>query len=78
MRVLRASLVHQIRPSLGMQFADVLFVAEPTKDGTNDAKGRVDSMSVVGNLLIVNGRKAVPLSNVLEMDIEAEVKPRKP
>lgn len=77
MKVLRASLVHQIRPALAMQFSDVLFVGDPPKDGSNDAKGRVDSMSVVGNVLIINGRKAIPLSNVLDMDIEPEAK-RKP
>jgi len=68
MKVLRASLVHQVQPALGEKFQDVLVLGS----------GGVESMSVVGQLLIVNGRKGISMAYVLWVDLEPEAKGKRP
>lgn len=66
MKVVGASLKHEIRaperlPDGTTRFIDTIAVG---RDG-------ITMLSIDAGCLVVNGRKAIPLAHVLEMDVEA-------
>lgn len=63
MKVIAASLKHQI-----------VVATQPTRrfaDNIRVGQDDVVTLAIDANCLIVNGKKAIPLMHVLEMDVEA-------